>query len=207
MSGSARGRRIWGCWLAAIVSVGIGVTERAQAQNGRGFGTFTPGGIGADAYLQRQIRSLDADQRAGSLSAGRIGQTQRDLITRSKGVNLTPAQSRIQGDLDRIRQEQSWQATAPNRAQPPSRPRSERLPGTIDDESGLPSFDGAQTVNRLLGRAQDAITAGRTVQARSDLAAARSLADGLDPGNDSERATVADLEARMDDLTRRLGDR
>jgi hypothetical protein len=187
--------------------VGISVTEQAQAQNGRDFGTFTPGGIGGDAYLQRQIRSLDADQRAGSLSTGRIGQTQRDLITQSKGVNLTPAQSRIQGDLDRIRQEQSWQATTPNRAQPPPRPRGERLPGTIDDESGLPSFDGAQTVNRLLGRAQDAITAGRTVQARSDLAAARSLADGLSPGNDSERATVADLQARMDNLTRRLGDR
>lgn len=192
--------------LMLAIAFALGLPGSARAQTGRGSDLFTLGGIGGDAYLQRQVRALDANQRGGSLSSGQLRQTQRDLITQSKGVNFTPEQGRIQSDLDRIQQQRSWQATTGARSRPPVLPRGDRLPGTIDATGGLPSFSSAITVNRLLGRAQDAIVAGRTGQARSDLATARNLADGLSPQSDADRATVADLQARMADLTRRLGD-
>lgn len=197
-----------GLWvgLMVVIAFGLGLPGAAWAQAGRGSDLFTLGGIGGDAYLQRQIRALDANQRGGSLSSGQLRQTQRDLITQSKGVNFTPEQGRIQSDLDRIQQQRSWQATAGARSRPPILPRGDRLPGTIDDAGGLPSFSSAITAGRLLGRAQDAMAAGRTGQARSDLATARTLADGISPESDADRATVADLQARMADLTRRLGD-
>jgi hypothetical protein len=194
------------CGLTLAFALDFGSPGAAGAQAGRGPDYFTLGGIGGDAHLQRQVRALDADQRGGTLSSSQLRQTQRDLITQGKGVNFTPEQGRIQNDLDRIRQERTWQATTGEPSQPPTGPRGERLPGTIDDAGGLPSFTSAMTVSRLLGRAQNAIAAGRTGQARSDLATARTLADGLSPGSDAERATVADLQARMADLTRRLGD-
>lgn len=201
-----------GCLSLALrfgmaLALGLALPGAGLAQTGREPDTFRLGGIGGDAYLQRQIRALDADQRGGSLSPGQIGQTQRDLITRSRGVNLTPEQSRLQGDLDRLQQERSWQATTGERPPIPTRPAAgDRLPGTIDDEGGLPSFSGTATAGLLLGRAQDAIAAGRTGQARSDLATARALVDGFGGDDAAERATIADLQARMADLSRRLGD-
>lgn len=194
----------YGLILAFAVDLASPGTAWSQASRGPDF--FTLGGIGGDAYLQRQVRALDANQRGGSLSSSQLRQTQRDLITQSKGVDFTTQQGQIQRDLDRIQRERSWQATTGERPQPPALPRSEGLPGTIDDTSGLPSFSSALTVSRLLGRAQDAIAAGRTGQARSDLATARNLADGISPQSDADRATAADLQARMADLTRRLGD-
>ena len=194
-------------WLGLALVSGFALPGAACAQSVGGPDAFRLGGIGGDAYLQRQIRALDADQRAGSLSPGQLRQTQRDLITQSRGVNLSPAQGRIQSDLDRIRQERSWQATTEERPPTPGQPAHDgRLPGTIDDEGALPSFSSTATVGRLLGRAQDAIAAGRTGQARSDLATARALAAGMDAGSAAEHATIVDLQARMADLTHRLGD-
>lgn len=206
MSGNVDRLQTLRCGLALALALGLGSPGAARAQAGRGSDYFTLGGIGGDAYLQRQVRALDANQRGGTLSSSQLRQTQRDLITQGKGVNFTPEQGRIQNDLDRIRQERTWQATTGEPSRPLARPRGERLPGTIGDTGGLPSFTGAMTVSRLLGRAQDAIAAGRTGQARSDLATARALADGLSPGSDAERATIGDLQTRMADLARRLGD-
>ncbi|MGE3293767.1 MAG: hypothetical protein AB7I59_26655 [Geminicoccaceae bacterium] len=192
--------------LTLLLVSGLGPPGGSWAQTDRGLDFFTPGSIGGDAYLQRQVRALDANQRGGSLSSSQLRQSQRDLITQSKGVDFTPEQGRIQRDLDRIQQQRSWQATTGKQSQPPALPQGERLPGTVGDMGGLPSFNGAMTVSRLLGRAQEAIDAGRTHQARSDLATAHSLAGGLSPQSDADRATVAEFQARMADLTRRLGD-
>lgn len=188
--------------IAALASALAGIAA-AHAQSSLGAGGYGRGGAAGNAYLQRQVRALDADLRAGNVSSYRLQRIQRDLISRSGGVALTPEQARIQRDLDRIDSNMTRQPVA---GTPPAVPvpRGQRLPGTIDDSGGLPSFRGAVTVGRLLDRAQDAIVGGRVGQARSDLATAQALAGDLDPTTEAEQAELAELQTRMAEVRRRL---
>lgn len=178
---------------------------RAVAQQGSLTGS-RPGPAGSDAYLQRQLRSLERGGTSPESDAILLRRTQRDLNTQSRGVYLSPNQARIQRDLDRVgrdlRREQLDAATA----QSPARPRGERLPGSIDDAAVLPSFGGTVTLGRLVGRAESAIAEGRRVQARSDLATARSLVAAVDPSSPEDGRELIDLQARMTDLERLLAD-
>lgn len=200
-SGSALARQ--GRLIAILVSALAGASP-ASAQSSVGIGGYGRGGAATNTYLQRQIRALDADQRAGTVSSSQLQRTQRELISRSRGVALTPEQARIQRDLDRIG---SNLTAKPAAGVPPTLPLppGARLPGSIDDDGGLPSFRGATTVGRLLDRAQDAIAGGRVGQARSDLATAQALAQDLDPTTQAEQAELSDLQGRMADVRRRLG--
>ena len=198
---SARPTRTFG-----VLALVLCLATPALAQQRPGLTGYQPGGAASDAYLQRQVRQLDADRLTGTGSSLQLRQTQRDLITRSRGVALTPEQARIQRELDRIGRDLQWQETTDHPVQAPATPRGDRLPSTIDDTGGLLSFGGAMTVSRLLGRAQNAMAEGRTGQARSDLATARTLAQDLSPASDAERATAAGLQSRLADLTRKLGE-
>ena len=78
--------------------------------------------------------------------------------------------------------------------------RTAPLPSSYREGNPLPSFDPAVTVGRLLGRAEQAVSQGRQAQARSDLAAARSLLAGLDPaasGTGALGARLANVEAGL----------
>ncbi len=165
-----------------------------------------PGPVGSDAYLQRQLRTLERGGTSPESAAILLRRTQRDLNTQSRGVYLSPNQARIQRDLDRVgrdlRREQLDAATA----QPPVRPRGERLPGSIDDEAVLPSFGGTVTLGRLVGRAESAMAEGRRGQARSDLATARSLVAAVDPTSPEDGRALADLQSRITDLEWQLTD-
>ena len=203
MSGRFLSASAWQSRISAGLAAALAGIAAASAQSSLGDGGYGRGGAAADAYLQRQVRALDADQRAGNVSAYRLQRIQRDLVSRSRGVALTSEQARIQRDLDRIGSNLTPQTLT---GAPPVMPvpRGERLPGTIDDSGGLPSFRGAVTVGRLLDRAQDAIAGGRVGQARSDLATAQALAGDLDPTTEAEQAEISRLQARMADVRRRL---
>lgn len=203
MGGWFLSRSAWRTRMIAVAMAALAVIAPASAQSSLGTGGYGRGGAASNAYLQRQIRALDADQRAGGVPSYRLQRTQRELISRSGGVALTPEQARLQRDLDRIGSNLTRQPTAA----PPSVvrvPRGERLPGTIDDSGGLPSFRGAVTVGRLLDRAQDAIAGGRVGQARSDLATAQALAGDIEPTSAAEQAELSELQVRMADVRRRL---
>ena len=103
---------------------------------------------------------------------------------------LTPEQARIQRDLDRVGRDLQREQVDAATAQPPARPRGERLPGTIDDAAALPSFGGTVTLGRLVGRAESAMAEGRPVQARSDIATARSLVGSVDPSSPEDARTL-----------------
>ena len=167
-------------------------TGTAAQQSGSFAGRPPP--AGGDAYLQRQVRTLE---RAGSApgSAILLRRAERDLIGQSRGVFLSPEQARVRRDLDRIGREQQPARLSAEGGPAPALPRGDRLPGSVVDDAALPSLGASTTLTRLVGRAEAALAEGRTNQARSDLATARSLSAGAGP---------AGLEARMTALERRL---
>jgi hypothetical protein len=193
-------RGLWS-WLVSLALVMPALSAAAQQ------GSLTggrPAPAGSDAYLQRQLRTIERARSSPESAEILLRRTQRDLTGQSRGVFLTPEQARVQRDLDRIGRDLDRQGRAADTAPAPARPRGERLPGTIADEGALPSFGGTVTLGRLVGRAEGAIADGRTTQARSDIATARSLVGGVQPGSPDESRALAELEARMTAVERLL---
>ena len=160
--------------------------------------------VGSDAYLQRQLRTLERSASSPGSADILLRRTQRDLTSRARGVYLTPEQARIQRDLDRVGRDLQHEQLDALTAQPLAQPRGERLPGTINDAAALPSFSGTTTLGRLVGRAESAMAEGRSGQARSDIATARSLVEAVDPGSPADSQALLDLQARMSAIERRL---
>ena len=195
------GRRALALALLALLA---GAAGDAWAQRGGSLTGGRPPPAGSDAYLQRQLRTLDRSRASPGSAEILLRRTQRDLVTQSRGVYLTPEQARVQRDLDRIERDRRDRSPGQATLQPPARPRGERLPGSIDDTGALPSMGGTLTLGRLVGRAETALADGRTAQARSDLATARALVGGVQPQGAAEAAELADIQARMGAVERRL---
>lgn len=174
----------------------------AQAQQG----SLTGRGNGAgDAVLQRQLRSLEQGGAASpDAAAMQLRGAQRSLLQQGRGTAFTPEQARISRGLDRVGRGLRQQELDAATAQPPARPRGERLPGTIAQEPLLPSFGGTTTLGRLVGRAEAALAAGRPAQARSDLATARSLMGGVDTTRPGDKEALAALQDRMSAIDTQL---
>jgi hypothetical protein len=155
------------------------------------------GGLAGDAYLQRQLRSLE--RRDGSVGGAslQLQRARRDLVRQSGGVAFTPEQARINRGLDRVGRELQRRDLDASAAQPLARPRGDPLPSTIGEDQPLPSFGGTVTLGRLVNRAEAALANGRPVQARSDLAAARSLVGSVDATSPETSRDLDALQARM----------
>lgn len=187
-----RARRMWIPLLAAALLSGA----VAQAQQGSSL-TGRNNGAG-DAYLQRQLRSLEGrDSSSPDAAAMQLRRARRDLVQQSRGTAFTGEQARINRGLDRVGRELQQQELDSSTVQAPAQPRGERLPGTIAQEPLLPSFGGTTTLGRLVGRAEAAIAAGQPAQARSDLATARSLVGSVDTTSPGEKQALAALQNRM----------
>lgn len=192
-------------WLAPTLVLALSVLHGTDALGQqRSLTGGRPAPAGSDAYLQRQLRTLDRSTTSPGSADILLRRTQRDLVSQGRGVYLTPEQARVQRDLDRIgRDLQRGQIDAAT-GQPPAQPRGERLPGTIDDDAALPSFGGTVTLGRLVGRAETAMAEGRPGQARSDIATARSLVGAVDPSSPEDGRALLDLQARMSSIEQRL---
>ena len=192
-------------WLAANLGLALsvlqGVDTWAQQHSLTG---GRPAPAGSDAYLQRQLRTLERSATSPGSADILLRRTQRDLISQGRGVYLTPEQARVQRDLDRIGRDLQRQQVDAATTQPLAQPRGERLPGTIDDDAALPSFGGTVTLGRLVGRAETAMAEGRPGQARSDIATARSLVDAVHPGSPADSQALQELQARMGVIEQRL---
>jgi hypothetical protein len=189
----SRSRGVPACVVGLLLAL---LNMPATAQQGSLTGG-RPAPLGSDTYLQRQLRTIERARSSAGSAEILVRRTQRDLTSQSRGVYLTPEQARVQRDLDRVGRDLDRERREAGTAQAPARPRGERLPGTIDDMAALPSFGGTVTLGRLVGRAESAIAAGRTSQARSDIATARSLVGSVNPGSPAESQTLSELEARM----------
>ncbi|MFL5333456.1 MAG: hypothetical protein ACJ8H8_09820 [Geminicoccaceae bacterium] len=195
------GRHLWILLLAAVLL--SGAAGRAQQ------GSLTGRGNGAnDAYLQRQLRSLESHDASSPEAAGmQLRRARRDLVVQSRGMAFTAEQARINRGLDRVGRELEQQQLDAATAQAPAKPRGERLPGTIAQDPVLPSFGGTTTLGRLVGRAEAALAAGQSAQARSDLATARSLVGSVDTTSPAEKQALSALQGRMAAIDTRLADK
>ena len=94
-------------------------TDAAAGAQQRSLTGGRPAPAGSDAYLQRQLRTLERATTSPGSAEILLRRTQRDLISQSRGVYLTPEQARIQRDLDRVgRDLQREQARARRRRNP-----------------------------------------------------------------------------------------
>jgi hypothetical protein len=194
-------------WAASAVVLAAAFLDLAEAgAQQRSLTGGRPAPAGSDAFLQRQIRTLERAASSPGSADILLPRTQRSLTTQSRGVFLTPEQARLQRDLDRVGRDLQRPRTDAAAAQLPARPRGERLPGTIDDAAALPSFGGTATLTRLVGRAETALAEGRTRQARSDLATARSLVAAVDPGSPEDGGAIRALQGRIAAVERQLAD-
>jgi hypothetical protein len=189
--------------LALALALSMMPGADADAQQGSLTGG-RPAQAGSNAYLQRQLRTLERSGASPGSAEILLRRAQRDVISQGRGLYLTPEQARIQRDLDRVGRDLARPQRDARTSQPPALPRGERLPGTIDDDAVLPSFGGTVTLGRLVGRAESAMAEGRPGQARSDIATARSLVDAVDPSSQQDSRALQDLQARMSAVEQRL---
>jgi hypothetical protein len=177
-----------------------------------GLSALATGGVSAQqrslidpdtAQLRRELRSIEGRLESSPRSARiQLNRARRALIREGRGVSFTPEQGRIARDLDRLGRELRQVEREPRR-EPRDRPIENNLPRSYDDP---PTASGGSnnlvTVTRLLIRAEAALEQGRTVQAQSDLAAARGFLGGVRP--EPPAATRrAELERRLQDLEER----
>lgn len=188
-----------GTWLA-LCMVGIGAlsVDRAGAQQ--------PDLTGAnDAYMQRQLRSLQGSVRSSPDAAAlQLQRARRDLIQQNRGLVLTPEQARLNRGLDQVGRQLQQEGSPASRIPPRPATVREPLPSSYGTDQPLPSFNRSATVGRLVGRAETALAEGRPDQARSDLAAARSLMEGVEPSDPDGGSDLASLQARMTAVAARL---
>jgi hypothetical protein len=156
----------------------------------------------SDAQMRRELRSLEGQVGSSALGTDlQLQRARRDLVSRSRGVALTPEAARIDRGLDQVGRDLQRQDLDAAQPTAPSPPRAEPLPTSYREGVPLPSIDAATTVGRLLGRAEQAIGEGRAAQARSDLATAHSLMTGLDasaPVAAALQTRITAVEARLD---------
>jgi hypothetical protein len=179
-----------GCLMALLVAALLGAGPAAAQQRS----LIDPG----DAHLRRELRSLE--NRSGASPGGaqlQLDRAQRELLRQGRGVRFTPEQGRAARQLDRLEAEQRDRRLAPAREPVPVPPTENELPSSVDAHGPLPSMRGGlATAGMLADRAEAALAAGRTRQARSDLATARGFLDGGEG--------LGDLEARIEDLEARI---
>ncbi len=155
-----------------------------------------------DAQLRRELRSLEGQVATSPRGAEfQLQRARRDLVSRSRGVDLSPEAARIERGLDQVSRDLQRQGLEGTTQPVAPRTRTTALPSSYGDGDPLPSFDPSTTFNRLLGRAEQAVNEGRSAQAHSDLATAKGFLPDLDPA----APTTAELLARMADVEVRLG--
>lgn len=156
------------------------------------------------AQLRRELRSIEGRLESSPQGARiQLNRTRRALIREGRGVSFTPEQGRIARDLDRLGRELRQVEREPRR-EVREVPTENTLPRSYDDP---PRASGGSnnlvTVARLLTRAEAALERGRTVQAQSDLSAARGFLGGVRPEPPAAKRR-ADLERRLQDLEERV---
>lgn len=185
-------------WPVALLLAGLGIlaTGTASAQQRSLIDPDT-------AQLRRELRSIEGRlERSPRGARLQLDRARRELIREGRGVSFTPEQGRIARDLDRLGRELRRVEREPSR-EPREVPTGNNLPRSYDDP---PRSSGGSnnlvTVARLLTRAETALERGRTVQAQSDLAAARGFLGGVraEPPAATRRA---ELERRLQDLEER----
>jgi hypothetical protein len=188
--------------VAALLAPAVGaLPPLAGEAAAQGRSSLTDPGT---AHLRRDLRSRG--NRAGSGSPGAdvdLQRARRELLRQGRGVYFTPEQARIDRELNRLRRGQvpPGQKLPPELEEPPNEP----LPRSYGEDGPLPSMRrGLVTATRLLDRAEAALTAGRPVQARSDLASARGFLDGVPADAADTAEDRAALRGRMDGLEARL---
>ena len=87
---------VLGLGVALLLAGGAAAQQRSLTGSG---------GLAGDAYLQRQLRSLE--RRDGSVAGAslQLQRARRDLVRQSGGVAFTPEQARINRGLDRVGRE------------------------------------------------------------------------------------------------------
>lgn len=160
-----------------------------------------------DAYMQRQLRSLQGSVRSSPESTAlQLQRARRDLIQQSRGVALTPEQARLNRGLDQIERQLRQERSSAVRVPPRPVTTDEPLPSSYGTDQPLPSFSRSATLRRLVGRAETAVAEGRPDQARSDLATARTLLAGVEPTDPEGDPELVSIQARMTAIEARLGD-
>ena len=190
---AGRHYRRLGVVLALLCAAWLSGSVAAQQRS-----LISPG----DAQMRRELRSLEGQAATSPRGAElELQRVRRDLVSRSRGVALSPEAARIERGLDQVDRDLQRQRRVGATQPVAPRPRATSLPSSYGDGDPLPSFDPSTTFNRLLGRAEQAVMEGRSAQARSDLATAKGFLPGLDPA----APTTAELLARMADVQVRLG--
>jgi hypothetical protein len=177
-------------WSAIASLSGMLVTSPAAARDW----SLTNSG---DAHLWREQRSLEG--RVDGASSGAVLQlerAQRDLIRQSRSVRLTPERARVDRGLDRVERELR-PGQFMDSGRPSALPRVTSPTKGLRDGRPLPSMGDDALIGRLVGRARAAMAAGRTAQARSDLATARSLMTGVGPAEADVDPDRVLLQARL----------
>src|SRR5205823_5645123 len=103
-------------------------------------------------------------------------QARQDLLHRGNGVALPPAQREVEQRLDSVIERGTGRAGA---VEPGPLLPSPQLPASYDDQQLVPHPEPADLAKTLIDRATQGLLAGRTDQARSDLALAQSELEGL----------------------------
>ena len=117
--------------LVLCLSAGLLLGTEAMAQQR----SLTGSESSSDAYLQRQLRSLEQRDSGTSpeSAAIQLERARRDLVGQSGGVAFTPEQARISRGLDSVQRDLQRQRLEPSTTQPLARPRGDALPSSTGD--------------------------------------------------------------------------
>lgn len=192
-------------WLGRTFLLGLSTVGAAALLAGPG-AAQQQGLTANDAYMQRQLRSLEGSVRSSPDSAAlQLQRARRDLIQQSRGLAFTPEQARLNRSLDQVGRQLRQERTSVVGVPPRPATTEVSLPSSYGTDQPLPSFNRSATLGRLVGRAETAVVEGRPAQARSDLATARSLMMGVEPTDSDGGTELTSIQARMIALEARLG--
>jgi hypothetical protein len=186
--------------LAVALALVMGLPEGARAQRREPL-LIDPGAAHARRDARRIENQLLMDPDSAAVELGRA---RRDLYSRSRGVYLNNQEADVERRLDQAGRELTRQRQEPPAPATGARTgeRDGALPSTYGEDAPLPSMRRELgTIGGLMDRAQTALAAGRQAQAASDLATARGLLNGLEPGDGLPADTLAGLRSRLDTLT------
>jgi hypothetical protein len=189
----------------ALLAAAVLVVPAALAQLGSpGAGARSPAvGMARDSHIQRELRSIEGRSvTQPGLAARQARETQQELLRSGRGVALDPEARRAERRLEGLIQDEAARGAAavPGRIYRPA----PDLPASYEERELLPAIAPTGLASSLLDRAADGLAAGRTDQARSDLALAEHEIDALGRSLGADDAEVAVLRARAQDLRQRL---